>query len=281
MKTLHNPTKPPSSKPAREQRPAKRRRKRAGSLVVGAVLRKSAAGRYNGNAFDASRAGRGNPMVRRRTSAKTAGAFFVPAVFFYGGWCGAGSRLAGSYDPVFHPRSSRHPTAVESGRVGSNLIRRSHPMKSPTQATTEIRQPSGEPTPPATINADSVRFDHAEGGMVALDGTTAISSLLKTGALVKTRRYRPEIGGSVTATDEGGLEIVAGRLDGAVDLIVDGLGSIGKLMALASEEMEPSDVANIGWLVCGLAELVQDARFEVGEIEYERERDNGARNGTP
>jgi hypothetical protein len=78
-------------------------------------------------ALDASEAGRGNPFELRRTSAHTAGAFFVPAASLYGGWRGAGSRLAGSLVPVFHPRASRHPTAVESGRVGSIPQLRSHP----------------------------------------------------------------------------------------------------------------------------------------------------------
>ncbi|CAG1023247.1 hypothetical protein MTYM_02300 [Methylococcales bacterium] len=45
-----------------------------------------------------------------------------------------------------------------------------------------------------------------------------------------------------------------------------------ELLALASEELEPDDVANIGWLVCGLAELVQDVRHELGGIEIVRPR---------
>ncbi len=72
---------------------------------------------HNAHAFDASRVGRGNPI--------DIGALAPCWAFFYAqkpsmaAWAGQGSSLAGSYVPVFHPRSSRHPIAVESDLDGS------------------------------------------------------------------------------------------------------------------------------------------------------------------
>jgi hypothetical protein len=149
-------------------------------------------------------------------------------------------------------------------------------MNTPTQATPKIRPDSGEPSPKATTGHQSVRFDHADGGMVSLQASTDLSKLLTLGAMAKTRRYRPEMGGSATATDEAGREMLINHLDGAVGAILDGLGSVGKALALASDELPPGDVFNIGWLICGLSELAQDIRFELGEIEYEQRRGQSA-----
>jgi hypothetical protein len=155
-------------------------------------------------------------------------------------------------------------------------------MNTPT--TGEIRPnsdqnpASGDSLPPTT-GMDSVRFDHAEGGTVSISTGSSLSSLLTLGAMAKTRRYRPETGASATATDEAGREMLVNHLGGAVVAILDGLSSVGKALALASDELPPDDVFNIGWLVCGLAELAQDIRFERGEIQYEQGRGKGAESG--
>lgn len=62
---------------------------------------------------------------------------------------------------------------------------------------TAMQHPNTQNTPKATPGRNSVRFGHAEGGAIAINGTTGITSLLRLGALVKTGRYRPEIGGSI------------------------------------------------------------------------------------
>ncbi|CAG0948640.1 hypothetical protein ANRL3_00050 [Anaerolineae bacterium] len=71
----------PAGKPAREQRPAKKggRRKRAGGWGVGAGLTQPGGKRQNGTAFDASEAGRENPIYSRRTK-RQPGAFFTPGI---------------------------------------------------------------------------------------------------------------------------------------------------------------------------------------------------------
>jgi hypothetical protein len=153
-------------------------------------------------------------------------------------------------------------------------------MNTPTQATPQNRQNSGDTPLKTTTGKASIAFDYAEGGTIALHGNTGISSLLRLGAMVKTRQYQPELSGSATATDEKGREIVIRQLDGAAEMIVDSLGTVGKLLALTSEELNPGDVSSIGWLVCGLAELAEDVLFELSEVSYERERDQGARDGT-
>ena len=139
----------PTGKPSREQRQPKKKWKRRKAEAGGLTATASPA--HNGRAFDALRAGRGNPILLRRTSANRR-ALFVCPVLHYGGLGGAGSRLAGSLTPVFHPRSSRRPTAVESGRVGSIHLLRSHPMKTPTQATPEIHpNPAQSPATGANV----------------------------------------------------------------------------------------------------------------------------------
>ena len=71
----------------------------------------------NANVLDASKIGRENP--------NDVGALAPCWAFFYAqkpsmaAWAGQGSSLAGSYVPVCHPRSSRHPITVTSDRGGS------------------------------------------------------------------------------------------------------------------------------------------------------------------
>ncbi len=60
-----------------------------------------------------------------------------------------------------------------------------------------MQHPNTQNTHQATPGKDSVRFDHAEGGTIEINETTGASSPLRLGAMVKTRRYRPEIGGSI------------------------------------------------------------------------------------
>ena len=144
---------------------------------------------------------------------------------------------------------------------------------------------TGESCPNPNENTASARislaFNHARGGRIEFDGTSEISYLLALWAMVKLRQYRRELGRSVTATDAQGREMLMSYLDGAAELIVGGIGAVGKLLALTSEELNPRDLPRIGWLVCGLAELAADARFAAGEARYEHECAQGAKDGNP
>ena len=97
---------------------SERRKPKNGPRWTGRLTASSAAG-HNVNALDAlSEAGRQNPRYSGRTSANHR-ALFVCPVFINGGLGGARFGVAGSLKPVSDPRSSRRPTAVRSGRVGS------------------------------------------------------------------------------------------------------------------------------------------------------------------
>ncbi len=71
------------------------------------------------SALDASRAGRENPRFNG-APAPTIGRYFFARCFTMAAWAGQASAWPVSVKPVSHPRSSRRPTAVRSGRVGSN-----------------------------------------------------------------------------------------------------------------------------------------------------------------
>jgi hypothetical protein len=68
-----------------------------------------------------TKAGRGNPRLQTAHSANPAdsGAFFMPEIPLWR--AGRGTRKCGRFpfEPVFHPRSVRRQSAVESGRDGS------------------------------------------------------------------------------------------------------------------------------------------------------------------
>lgn len=147
-------------------------------------------------------------------------------------------------------------------------------MTHPT--TSENRQNSGENIPKATTGHDSVRLDHADSGTVVLNSTMSVSDLSVLGAMVKTRRHDKEIGGSVTATDDQGRKILCGSLHDAVASVLDGIGVVGKLLAMTANEAMQDDVSKVGWLICGLAELAHDIDFERGEVEYEAVREKKA-----
>jgi len=104
---------------------------------------------HNVPAFDASGAGRDNPIEVRRTKRQSQ-ALFLCLALIYGGWGGAGFGLAGSLLPVCHPRSSRHHYRRDNRRGGSNLQVRSHPMKTPSDTTGEIRPNSAQSSTPDT-----------------------------------------------------------------------------------------------------------------------------------
>lgn len=88
--------------------------------------------RHTGRALDASGAGRGNPRFRKAHSANPAdsGAFFMPEILLWRAGRGTRKRGRFPYEPVFHPRSVRLPTAVESGRDGSKPHRKEFVMSS-------------------------------------------------------------------------------------------------------------------------------------------------------
>jgi len=72
---------------------------------------------HNAHAFDASRAECDN--LNDIGALAPCWAFFYAQNLSMAAWAGQGSSLAGSYVPVCHPRSSRHPITVTSDRGGS------------------------------------------------------------------------------------------------------------------------------------------------------------------
>lgn len=75
---------------------------------------------------DASGTGRRKPVSTKAHKRQSRALFFCPAII-YGGWYGAGSRLAGSFVPVFLPPYQSPPIpAVGSGTVAPK------PAKEPT-----------------------------------------------------------------------------------------------------------------------------------------------------
>ena len=154
MATSHKQPYPvdwPTGKPSRETRRSKRkwRRKKARLTALDSI-------RQNARVvWCAHQTGRRNPIQSIGAQAPTTGRYFFARCFTMAAWAGQVHAWPGSYCPVFHPHPSRHPSAVESGRVGSTYPNRSHPMNTPSQATPKNR-PNFRAKPPAT-SADWVR----------------------------------------------------------------------------------------------------------------------------
>jgi len=131
---------------------------------------------------------------------------------------------------------------------------------------------AGQPEP------GRIHFTHGEGRLLEFEGgATHLARLLDLGAAFKTREQQGST--AVTQTDAQGLKTLVDTAEGITEQLTHATRTIGKVMALASDQLSPDDVHELGWLICGLGEIASAVEFARSELAYELQRDFGGAEG--